>query len=993
MEEFLKTVAKHYVKEVSQNDGSVPPLALKDYLFVFPNRRSGLFLNHYIHELIEQPIVAPRMYTISELFDMLNNGIVIPEKIELLFILYDVYKRISKSDETFDNFVFWGEMLLSDFNDADKYLVNVKQLFTNIKDLKEIDEAFSGLTDEQIKIIRTFWTNFRPDYESDKKEVFRQTWKILYEIYAQFNSELEKHGKSYEGHLQREIIEQIKTGKEIDISKFGKKIIFVGLTALSKTEMQLMLYLKKCGIAEFCWDYADPRLNDKESHASYFKRMMKADFPNVLSDEVLKNGIVPDTERVIDVIAVPSGVGQTIQAANLLKSDSNTIKTAIVLPDEKLLLPMLYAIPEGFEKFNVTMGYSLKATTIASLVNSIAYLQTNIKKDKNGETTFYYKNVTPVLSHNLLLNLTDGKAIQILAKIDKENLFRVRQSDFAGNELLEAVFKECKDGKDCLNYLKNIFAILEKHAEMELEAIQETSIKAKEDLFSQEEEEAQPISVFNDLDREFLYSYIKIIDNLEEKIAEYNVDFNVATLFSILHKLSQSEIVAFSGEPLSGLQIMGVLETRSLDFNNLIILSMNEGIFPAKPVTNTFIPMNLRNAFGMPTQQHRDAVYAYHFYRLISRAKHVTLIYDSRSEGLQNGEPSRYIKQLEYLYNVKTNTKTVNYNIGIEETNSITIKKDDRIMDRLHQCFAGVGKRKISASALKHYIDCPLRFYLEFVEGLSEEDEVIENIDDKTFGSILHKAMEVIYNAVKGKLVSYEHLNNVINDEPLIRKIIVEAFHTEMKVDDIEGYLHIVEEILVTYVKDILEHDKCVATFAYISSEDNKDYVYKVHDENGKLADFSINVKTILDRVDRLQDGTTRIVDYKTGNSSDSKKLNVPEISSIFEPNSSCSNEAFQVLMYCLLYGESKLSPNLYFVRDFHKEIDLNTELRLIVGKNQYEQISNFDTVKAEFKKAFDSLLVKIFDPNIDFKQCDKDTACTYCPFTEICGRGKQRQE
>lgn len=1009
MKEFLKSVVEHYKSYLQNNDGTCNGMGLADFLFVFPNRRSSLFFCQYIVDSVNRPIIAPNMTTISELFPMLMDSMKlrVPDRIELLFILFEEYRKVSGSNESFDNFLFWGEMILGDFNDADKYLVDARLLFKNLKELKEIDEEFGSLDEETIRIIRAFWTNFNPEVSTNNKEAFRKTWKILFPLYEAFRKRLLNDRCAYEGMLQRLILENLKAqsesiGYDEEVARLqillGKKVVFVGLTALSKAELELMQYLQNYQMAEFCWDYADPRLTEKSSHASYFKTSTIDRFPNIIDNKALAQNIVPDDERTIEVIEVPSGVGQTIQAANTLRNwiergiidtdendkskSTNAFHTAVVLPDEKMLLPMLYSIPQEFEPFNVTMGYGLKSTSLATFVDNLAYLQANLQTDKK-KSTFYFKNVLPLLSNNYLINLSDGKAAEISATIVQDNKYRVPVETFKGNRFLEAVFKPCGVGTSCISYVKNILKILAEEAEKELEQETQEAEEDSGDLFAAENAEMREQKIFNEVEREFLYTYIQLVESLEEKIVRFNTTISTATFFVLLHKLSQSATVAFSGEPLSGLQVMGVLETRSVDFDNLIILSMNEGIFPAKPLTNSFVPMNLRHAFGMPTQEHRDAVFAYHFYRLLSRAKNVVMIYDSRSDGMQSGEASRYIKQLQYLYNIKIDKKSVQYNIGTEETSAITIAKDERIMSKLRECLVG-GNRRLSASVLKYYITCPLRFYFEYVEGLREEAEIEEGIDEKAFGSVVHKTIELIYNTVVGRKLTSAAIHDFLKDKNYISKTIDQAFASEMKVTEISGYLSLVKKIIQTYVTDVFEHDTTIGDFTYIKSELIEKPDYTVNKGTDKA--FDVQFIAIYDRLDKTEDGTLRIVDYKTGNSKDGthSKLEVPEINSIFSPDSTCSKEAFQVLLYCLLKNESKVAPHLYFIRDFHS--DKAKQTNLFYAKEKVP-IIDFDKYRDEFRKAFDAFMTEIFNPEIPFNQCEDEKHCKYCSFKEICKR------
>lgn len=354
---------------------------------------------------------------------------------------------------------------------------------------------------------------------------------------------------------------------------------------------------------------------------------------------------------------------------------------------------------------------------------------------------------------------------------------------------------------------------------------------------------------------------------------------------------------------------------------------------------------------------------------------------------MQGGEQSRYIKQLHYLYDAKIHYKTVQYNIGVEEPGEITIQKDERIMAELDKCRIG-GKRRLSASSLKYYITCPLRFYFEFVEELREEDEIEESIDDKAFGSVLHKAMELIYEKVVGRTVTPAHIDKVLKDKQYLRKIIAQAFKEEMNITNIEGYISLVEEILLTYIEDILKHDKTLGEFQYIGSEKKELFEYKA-DSDPEKEPIGINIVAIFDRIDKPTGDNLRIVDYKTGNpkQNTSSKLTVPPISTIFEEKSTCSNEAFQIMLYSLLYQEQSISPNLYFVRDFHRNLNLSTELKMKNEEAKDEAIHNFDPYKKEFKEAFDRLIHRIFDPNEAFVQTKDKRSCEYCPFAELCRR------
>jgi hypothetical protein len=1031
MKEFLRSVAEHYYHEA---EGRSDALGLSDCLFVFPNRRSGLFFAHYLGETSPRPIMAPATTTISEIFGRLSPQLRTTDRMDLLFRLYGLYREMSGSSEEFDNFVFWGDMLLSDFDDLDKYEVNARELFYNVRDIKEIELLYADYDPETVAIIRSFWTHFFPNNQDHKKEVFEQMWSILYDLYDRFRSELAADGLAYEGQLMRTVVDEFAAGR-IDEGRLTellpyRRVVFVGLTAISKVDRHLMLRLKMRGLAEFCWDYADPRLTDPESRAAFFTADNLADFPNALNDDELRAGLVPDAEREVEVLAVPSGVGQAVQAGYVLQhwmdvglidpqqrdkeAPTNAIHTAVVLPDEKLLMPMLYAVPKALEPFNVTMGYSLRSTPVAALMDDIIHLQTDTWRDgRSAQDTFYFKPVQALLAHNYICALCGRTASALNERIATESLFRVPASLFADDPLLRAIFRRATDARDAAAYLQSVLALLLQQADAEAPAADDDAPAVEEErsLFADSGEAAAPHTpVFSAVEREFLACYAAAVDRLAQLIAQYQYKFKVSTFFHLLQRLTQGEMVPFSGEPLAGLQLMGVLETRAVDFDNVIILSMNEGVFPAKAVSNTFIPMSLRSAFGMPTQHHRDAVFAYHFYRLCSRARRVTYIYDTRTSGTQTGEVSRYLLQLQHVYGVPMTTHPVRYEIGIHEPQPIVVQKDERIQQRLRR-YLGDGTKALSASALKAYCACPLKFYLTYVEDLREDDEVSEGIDGSQFGSVFHDAMSRLYTPWCGRMVTADYLRSLVADRRDITHAVEEAFRAVMNVEHPDGYLGLVSEIIQEFIIQVLQHDITVAPFTYIAAEYQQNCCYPVDD-------LPVRLTCIYDRIDVDRQGVVRIIDYKTSapnTDTAQRKTQFNSVQGLFDPdNKACSDEAMQVLMYCAMLRHAApaelehlgltpyltsptphaVSPHLYSVRDFHQD-NVSTVLSFQPGKltPPDEQtlpagpLTDYAPFAAPFEAALSATLRGIFDAQRPFTQAEDDRACLYCPFRTICGR------
>lgn len=1015
----------------ARHPGVPASLPLSQCLFCFPNRRSALFFSRHLQEAFGGACCLPSFTTISELFSLFSTRQV-ADRTALLFRLFQVYDRLSQRTvkETFDQFVFWGDMLLSDFDDVDKYLVDAKCLFSNVRDLKEIDARFAGFTPEQIQVIKSFWTNFRADVtfpDDDKHEVFGQTWAILYDLYNAFRQALTDENLAYEGMMEREVIEQLCNSRDADSQADifqalpFRKVVFVGLTAVSEVDRRLMQLLQLNGRAEFCWDYADPRLwaqGSKATSAAYFTRRNLSDFPNEITEAELARGIVPEGQRQVSLFSIASGVGQTQKARELLLQwkrempGLDPMRTAVVLPDENLLLPMLYAVPQEFANFNVTMGYSLRNTPVAAFVGMLSQLQQSWRE--NG-STFYFRQVLPILSHSFTLGICGNVARRLTKLIIDGNLYQIPPSHFQDNHFLSSVFRPIADADQALDYLLQLLTMLMERAARDIELHQPEAedgqgqqvLMFDEADHSSDNSEVssstagaqQQLQIFTDADYEFLYHYRKTVMQLQREVSRHQVHFTAKTLFSLLDKLVNGVSVPFSGEPLRGLQVMGVLETRSLDFDNIIILSMNEGTFPAKPVQNTFVPMSLRDAFGMPTQRHRDSVFAYHFYRLIGRAKRLAMIYDSRTEGMQSGEESRYVKQLRFLMgHDDLVAQTVASEINVQESTGFAVSKTPEVMAQLRMCLQGSGSRYLSATVLKDYIRCPLKFYLGFVRNLREDDEVTEGVDSAIFGTILHNALCSLYSRCVGQTVQASMLEDYV-EKPYrqVADAIHQAFKKEMNIQQIEGYNLLIAEILTNYAVETLRHDISQCPFIYVAGECKQTFVY--HAAEG----LDVRIKCVYDRLDKPigRTDTLRIVDYKTGNSSHGAKLVFPAVDDLFHPDGKGSSEAFQVMLYGLMLEQASqrdleqmklaerpasVSPHLYFVRDFHPHRRVSTQLAVGTGKT-VSPVENFDALRPQMTEQLNKLLAEMFDPHVPFRQCQNVKTCTYCPFINLCKR------
>ena len=935
--------------------------------FVFPNRRTGLFFQKYLSVVADTPLFSPTILTINDLFIQLS-GKQSADRISMLFILYDIYIRQSGSTETFDEFLYWGEMLLNDFDDIDKYMANARMLFSNVTDLREIENDFDFLSDEQIAAIRSFWSSFYPRGDTPNQQQFLAVWQVLYDLYEEFRATLAAEGKGYEGMIFREVVESMERGESPDLPY--EQIVFVGLNALSVSEERFLAQLQKREIADFYWDYVSDKVTDPDNKASYFVSRNLKSFPSSMK--------LPPEEKVkteIEVIGIPSGIGQAKHVYTLLSdwckeaemSSEEALRTAVILPDEHLLIPVLNAIPEQIRRINVTMGYPLAGTPVASLIEYILALQKNVRYiDRNP--LFYFRDVLPVLNHRYILSTSPEIISSLVKEITENNKIYISHTELEKTPLLEILFTPVTGVEAFSDYLIKVLEELNKVMS----------------ALSDEEEEDAPQRT-NDLEQEFIFHYFTTVNRMKEVMKDARIEMKIDTFFRLLKRVTDTITIPFHGEPLSGLQIMGVLETRALDFDRLIILSMNEGIFPQRKAANSFIPYNLRRGFGLPTYEHQDSVWAYHFYRLIERASHVSLLYDTRSNGLQTGEVSRFVHQLHYHYEVPMRDKLVVYNVSSSKTPPLAVPKREDIMRRLDAYRKG-GSKAISASAINTYLDCPLKFYFSVVEGIREEEEVSETIESDVFGSILHKVMEELYKPFQGKMVTVDLLKAIRKDTALLTGAIARAFASEFfkteVVRSLTGQNYLIGEMIRKYVEKILERDGKLTPFVYIESERKINGLISLSDHS------EIRLKGFIDRVDEVLDAI-RIIDYKSG----SGTTTFSSIESLFNKEEKDRAKAvMQVFMYCWMYAhftENKgktIQPGIYYVRSlFSDPFDPSVYHRIERGKS--EKVEDFSGYAQAFEEGLRGCLDEIFNPEIPFTQTPTGKACSYCPFKGICGK------
>ena len=968
MNSFLYRIAQAYYSEFKES--------ISNLTFVFPNRRAGLFFQRYISQIAAKPIFSPEILTINDCFSLASQWQT-ADRLSNLFRLYRIYIEQSGSDETFDSFVFWGEMLLSDFDDVDKYLVDARQLFTNITELKQIDQLFNVFSDKQVEAIRQFWSNFVPVTEGKTSEDFIATWKILLPVYQQFRDELIAENTATEGMICRAVAERLRAKEEIPEFS-GKQFIFIGFNALNPCERTLFAELQKRGQADFYWDYDATELRDSENQASRFYAENIHVFPSKYTIEPMVESL---QDKEIELIAVPSAVGQTKQVYSILNqlyptentdelstinyqlSTNNWIDTAVVLPDESLLVPLLHSLPAQIGKVNVTMGFPLKSTPVSGLIEHIFELQRRIRLS-GDRVSFYHQTVSNILNHQYIALLCSNEANRLTHQIAENNWIFIDAEELNKNTLLAAIFVAQTDTQTLLPYLLHI-----------LRSLQNGWQQASDNEHNYQ------------LECDFLYQYYVTINRMADimKAKPMNVNMSIDTLVRLIRQLTASITIPFVGEPLDGLQIMGVLETRGLDFENLIITSFNEGIFPTKSSSNSFIPYNLRRGFELPTTEHQDAITAYNFYRLIHRAKRIFFLYDSRTEGMQTGEVSRFMHQLHYHYGVQVQEKTVSFDIGFGSPQAIQIEKTPAVMEKLLRFTSSEEfSPSLSASSINTYIDCPLQFYLTQVEAVEQTDEVLETVEASMFGTLFHAVMENLYKPFKGQIMNESDFDLLISNSLQIDKEITYAFATKYfkkknnMLVALEGNNLLIASVLRKYILQVLKIDKKRAPFRYISSEERCNIQFPI--QNGQL---KINLKGFIDRIDE-KEGRLRILDYKTGTG----KLDFKNLDEVFEHNKENRPKfVLQTFLYGLFYKTKAvnrtITPGIFYIRDVFKD-DFDTEL---TNKELKEKVTDFAAYEDDFGLHLSDCLEEIFNHEIPFGQTKNVKICQYCPYTGVCNR------
>lgn len=959
MESFLKLVAADLYKHTEGN--------LAHTAVVFPNKRAGLFFNEYLAQESDSPIWSPAYVSISELFRSLSPWEV-GDPVKLVCELYKIFRRETQSTETLDDFYFWGEMLISDFDDADKNKVDTDELFSNLQDLRNIMDDYTFIDDEQEEAIRQFFQNFSIERRTALKERFISLWDVLGNIYKGFRESLASQNIAYEGMMYRHVIEHL------DVDKLPyEKYVFVGFNVLNKVEHTLFTQLKDAGKAVFYWDYDEFYMKENRQavthEAGEFIRRNLRDFPSPLSGELFKNLSKP---KEVHYIASSTENAQARYLPQWIRNNLTTPEkeTAVVLCNEALLQPVLHSLPAEVKHVNITMGFPLSQTPVYSFLIALLELHTHGFNFKSGRYTF--QSVVTLLKHPYTRQLT-GQAELLEKELTRNNRFYPLPGELGKDEFLTRLFTPLSGN---LNLCIRLSETLQQVA-----GIYQANTSGTEDT-----------DAFNQLYRESLFKAYTTINRFRTLIEEDELTVQSETFRRLLVKVLSATNIPFHGEPAIGMQVMGVLETRNLDFRHLVLLSVNEGQLPKSGGDSSFIPYNLRKAFGMTTIEHKIAVYAYYFYRLLQRAERITLIYNTSSDGLNRGEWSRFMLQFLIEWPHPITRQFLEAGQSPQGTSPITVEKTPDVMRRMQSLFdvRANPKAKFSPSALNYYLDCPLKFYYRYVAGLSAPDEVSAEIDSATFGSIFHYAAEHIYKdlTTHGKVINKEALETLLRNEVKLQDYVDTAFKKlffnvpQNEKPEYNGVQLINSAVIARYLKQLLQNDLRYAPFTFIASEMEVDEPIDIQTPKGVIKS---RIGGIIDRMDS-KDGTLRIVDYKTGGDADTP----PHVESLFIPDKKRSNYVFQTFLYaaimCRKQPTMKIAPALLYIHRAATET-YSPVIQMGEPRKPKEAVEDFSKYEKEYRERLQGLLEEIFNPEKSFTQTEIIEKCTYCDFKALCKR------
>ena len=979
MKSFLEYVAADILQKYG-ND-------LSDVAVVFPNKRAALFLNDCLAKMTNKPIWTPSYITISELFRR-HSTLKAADPIKLICDLHKTFVACTGIDETLDHFYGWGQLLVTDFDDVDKNMADAKQLFSNLTDIHELDDV-SYLTEEQKKMIRKFFSNFSEEHNSELKKRFLQLWAHFYDIYTAYNKRLADQGLAYEGALYRQVV----TNKDIQFKH--KKYLFVGFNMMQVVEQKLLDRLQREGKAAFYWDFDKYYMEGTNEAGHYIKQYLKH-YPNELADypqaDLYDNIAKP---KKITYVSAPT---ENIQARYvhdwLLENDryKEGRKVAVVLSDENLLQPVIHSLPKEVGPVNVTIGYPLQQTPFYSLIQQLIRLQGIGHPQASDTYRLHY--VLLALRHPYSRYISERYA-DLLQKLNEHKQFYPSRQYLCldGDEGLSLLFRSLDNAADAnegnqqlLQYLLDI-----------LKTIGDNTKEQEDPLF-----------------HESLFRTYTLLNRLHSLIEAGDLEVDLITLERLIQQLITSTSIPFHGEPAVGIQIMGVLETRNLDFDHVLVLSCNEGKLPKGVNDSSFIPYSLRKAYGLTTVDNKVAISAYYFYRLLQRTGDITLTYNNATEEGQTGEMSRFMLQMMVEGSQPIERRTLVAGQKPQRPTFESIAKEEAHLDTLE------GMGLISPTFINTYQRCHKKFYYRYVEGLTEPDEIDEDeVDNRVFGNIFHRAAELFYQHFanpddlepdyKGALklkhtlcITQGDLDNALKDKLLIDRIVEQAFREELfKVDNNDyrpkynGLQLINREVIISYLRQLINIDRRLAPFYILGLELEATTYIEVKTRNGIK---KMRIGGMIDRLDAVAANGNpgksnlaeriRVIDYKTGYA---PTKHPAELNEVFGIDSLAFQKHCDYYLQSMLYSiivkrsrklnpsEAPVAPGLLFIQNAGAK-DYDPILQM--GRNPINDISEYD---AEFWERLQGVLNEIYDPSIPFSPTDERDRCTFCPYAALC--------
>lgn len=981
MKAFLKIVAKDMLEKYGTD--------MSDIAVVFPNKRASLFLNNYLAQLAHKPIWTPTYITISDLFRR-HSDLKVADPIKSICDLHKTFVKCTGIDETLDHFYGWGQLLLADFDDVDKNMVDAKQLFANLSDIHELDDV-SYLTDYQKEMIRKFFSNFSDDHNSELKKRFLQLWCHFYDIYTEFNQRMTEQGLAYEGALYRSVV----SNESIEFRH--KKYLFVGFNMMQVVELNLLDRLKKQGKAAFYWDY-DQYYMDGNNEAGHYIRQYLPYYPNELADypqQEIYNNMTKNKD--ITYISAPTENIQARYVNSWLKENGRYKmgrNVAIVLSDESLLQSVIHSLPQEVGSINITIGYPLQQTPFYSLIQQLIQLQ-GIGHPKQGDT-YRLHYVLIALRHPYTRYISE-KYTELLAKLDEQKRFYPSREFLSldGDEGLTLLFRNLEEATASQDeYNRKLITYL-------LDVLRTIGTHAKE---------------LNDpLFHESLYRTYTLLNRLQDLIIAGDLQVDIITLERLIQQLIQTTSIPFHGEPAEGIQVMGVLETRNLDFDHILVLSCNEGKLPKGVNDSSFIPYSLRKAYGLTTVENKVAIFAYYFHSMLQRAHDITLTYNNATEDGQSGEMSRFMLQMMVESQHSIRRKTLVAGQKPLRPAYSDAQKTDEVMAVLDNI------KMITPTFLNTYQRCQKQFYYKYVKGLLEPDEIDEDeVDNKIFGNIFHRAAELFYYTFASKddiatddqgkqrlirpiVITADNLDHALKDTSLVYRLVDQAFREELfKVSSSDyhpkynGLQLINKEVIASYLRQLITIDRRQAPFSIIGMEIVVSTTLGVATARGQKL---FRIGGFIDRLDSVAASGNpsalgnlaeriRVIDYKTGRSRTSHPKDIEEVFSTQPLAIGKHNDYYlQAILYSLIVkndrrynpAQEPVSPGLLFIQNAGAD-DYDPTLKL--GK---ELLTDVAPLEAEFTNHLRSLLADIYDPALPLKPTEDKKRCVFCPYAALC--------